>query len=110
MVGATGASNLTHLVLDNGAHESTGGQPTLSAGVDLAEIARAAGYGFAARGRSVDVLERVFASAEPRGPRFAHLRIRPGTAPGLPRPKVQPEQVRERLERHLAALRPAEGP
>jgi phosphonopyruvate decarboxylase len=33
-----------HVVLDNGSYESTGGQPTLSAAVDLCTIACGAGY------------------------------------------------------------------
>jgi phosphonopyruvate decarboxylase len=37
-------SNLIHVVLDNEAYESTGAQPTISATVDLAALARASGY------------------------------------------------------------------
>jgi thiamine pyrophosphate-dependent acetolactate synthase large subunit-like protein len=37
-------SNLIHVVLDNETYESTGGQPTISGTVDLAALARAAGY------------------------------------------------------------------
>jgi phosphonopyruvate decarboxylase len=42
-------ANLIHVVLDNEAYESTGGQPTISATVDLAALARAAGYTFVRR-------------------------------------------------------------
>jgi phosphonopyruvate decarboxylase len=42
-------ANLVHVVLDNEAYESTGGQPTISATVDLAALARAAGYTFVRR-------------------------------------------------------------
>jgi thiamine pyrophosphate-dependent acetolactate synthase large subunit-like protein len=37
-------SNLVHVVLDNETYESTGAQPTISAAVDLAALARASGY------------------------------------------------------------------
>jgi thiamine pyrophosphate-dependent acetolactate synthase large subunit-like protein len=37
-------SNFIHVVLDNETYESTGGQPTISATVDLAALAQAAGY------------------------------------------------------------------
>lgn len=48
-IAATGARNLTLLVFDNGAYEVTGGQPTPAAlvdgeGVDIAGMARAAGF------------------------------------------------------------------
>jgi thiamine pyrophosphate-dependent acetolactate synthase large subunit-like protein len=37
-------NNLIHVVLDNETYESTGAQPTISATVDLAALAQAAGY------------------------------------------------------------------
>ncbi len=43
-VGAYGPSNLRHLLLDNGAHDSTGGQATVSASTAFADVASACGY------------------------------------------------------------------
>ena len=43
-IGAQGSENLIHVLLDNGVHDSTGGQPTVSPNVDFAGIAVAAGY------------------------------------------------------------------
>ncbi|MEE8500946.1 MAG: phosphonopyruvate decarboxylase, partial [Kiloniellales bacterium] len=43
-IGAQGPENLVHLVLDNGIHDSTGGQATVSANVDFARVALACGY------------------------------------------------------------------
>ena len=37
-------ANLLHIVLNNGAHDSVGGQPTVAAQLALADIASAAGY------------------------------------------------------------------
>jgi len=106
MLGAQAGPNLVHVVLDNAVHESTGAQPSLSAGVRFAEIARASGYGFAAEGDSLAVLDGVFAARPAAGPRFAHLRIRRGSRASLPRPHMSPEAVRERFARHVDALRP----
>jgi phosphonopyruvate decarboxylase len=39
-------SRLKHIIIDNNSHESTGGQPTVSGGVNFMEIARACGYEF----------------------------------------------------------------
>lgn len=36
--------NLTHIIIDNNAHESTGGQPTVSESVDFGVIGKACGY------------------------------------------------------------------
>ncbi|MFI0815762.1 thiamine pyrophosphate-dependent enzyme [Streptomyces sp. NPDC021098] len=43
-IGASGARNLVHVVLDNGCYESTGCQPTTSSCVDWAELGRGLGY------------------------------------------------------------------
>ncbi|MGH8230034.1 MAG: phosphonopyruvate decarboxylase, partial [Steroidobacteraceae bacterium] len=77
-VGAYRPANLYHLLLDNGAHDSTGGQATVSASTSFAAIAAACGY---AQALETDTLEDLAAwlDAPPLpGPRFARLRIRPG--------------------------------
>lgn len=43
-LGTYGPANLTHVLLDNGAHESTGGQATVSQHVSFAGVAAACGY------------------------------------------------------------------
>ncbi|MEC3916073.1 phosphonopyruvate decarboxylase [Nocardia sp. CDC160] len=44
VVGHHAPANLIHLVLDNGMHESTGGQPSTSGTTDFAAVATAVGY------------------------------------------------------------------
>ena len=43
-IGAHAPGNLIHAVLDNGVHDSTGGQATVSPNVDFATVAQACGY------------------------------------------------------------------
>ena len=43
-IGAHAPGNLIHVVLDNGVHDSTGGQATVSPNVDFAAVAQACGY------------------------------------------------------------------
>jgi len=43
-IGALKQKNLIHIVFDNKAHESTGGQPTNSKRIDIGKIAKAANY------------------------------------------------------------------
>jgi phosphonopyruvate decarboxylase len=99
-LGAYGPSNLTHLLLDNGAHESTGAQATVSREVDFASIASACGYALALDGDDIGVIDRLFA-ANVDGVRFARLSIKTGTPGDLPRPKITPEDVRARLQQHI---------
>ncbi len=44
IAGATPHPNLIHIVLNNAAHDSVGGQPTVGGTIDLAKIAEACGY------------------------------------------------------------------
>jgi phosphonopyruvate decarboxylase len=105
-VGAYGPPNLLHLLLDNGMHESTGGQATVSPRVSFADVAAACGY---ASSIETDDLAQVAAWLDAPaldGPRFARLLTRPGVSDDLPRPSVAPVEVKARLMRHLG---PAAG-
>ena len=98
-IGAYGGANFLHVLLDNSMHESTGGQPTVSASVSFAAVACACGYREAREEVSLEALQ-VF-MRETKGPGLLQLRIRSGVPEGLPRPGISPHQVRQRLMRHL---------
>ena len=103
-IGAQAGGNLIHLLLDNQMHESTGGQPTVSPGVRFAGIAAACGYPRATESDRLDALDTLLTGERTApGPRFLHLRIRPGIADRLPRPDLTPVQVKERLMSHIGA-------
>ena len=98
-IGAYGPPNFRQLLLDNGVHESTGGQSTVSSAISFAGVARACGYRGAAEALSHEELSR-FLRAE-TGPSMLQLKTRRGVPEGLPRPDISPRQVRQRLMRHL---------
>jgi phosphonopyruvate decarboxylase len=100
-VGAYGPPNLWHLLLDNGAHVSTGGQATVSPNVSFAEIAAACGYASALDTDSLGIIAEWLDGAPLDGPRFARLLTRPGTPADLPRPAITPVDVKTRLMQHL---------
>lgn len=102
-LGAYGPSNLTHVLLDNGAHDSTGGQATVSRNVSFAGVAAACGYASAVEGDDLGMLDEVLAARPADGTRFVRLCIRAGTPDGLPRPTVSPVEVKTRLARHIGA-------
>ena len=103
-VGTYGPPNLQHLLLDNGVHDSTGGQATVSTHVSFAQIAAACGY---ASSLETDDVSRIGSWLEepPLGSsRFARLLTRSGTPDGLPRPSVTPVDVKTRLMQHFGSL------
>ena len=102
-IGSYGQNNLTHILLDNGVHESTGSQATVSANVSFADIAAACGYGTALYGNDLAVLRELFARKDADGARFAQLKIEPGTPSDLPRPTTSPGNVLRRLTAHINA-------
>ena len=101
-LGSYAPESLTHIVLDNGVHDSTGAQATVSANVDFAAIAAACGYRSIAAGDDPELLERFVAGSLP-GPRFLHLKTRPGAMDKLPRPSITPEAVADRIRELLGA-------
>jgi phosphonopyruvate decarboxylase len=95
------------VLLDNGAHDSTGGQATVSANLSFAGVAAACGYASAIEGDSVDMLDELLAApaldGAGLGSHFARLSIRAGTPDGLPRPTITPVDVKLRLMRHIGS-------
>ncbi len=103
-IGSRAPANLVHVVLDNGVHDSTGGQATASASVDFAAVALACGY---ASGASCDSLrgfeQALGATRDRRGPHLIHARIAPGSMAKLGRPTIKPPEVARRFRAFLAA-------
>jgi phosphonopyruvate decarboxylase len=102
-VGAYGPANLLHLLLDNGVHDSTGGQATVSAHVSFAQVAAACGYASSFETDEVARIGRWLEEPPVGGPRFARLLIRAGTPDGLPRPSMSPTDVKARLLKHFGS-------
>ena len=100
-VGAYGPPNLRHLLLDNGVHDSTGGQATVSPSVSFAEVAAACGYAAALETDDTARIADWLRAPPAAGPSFARLLIRAGTSHGLPRPSMSPVEVKQRLLQHL---------
>lgn len=102
MVAVERPSNLVHVLLDNGIHESTGGQTTLSGAVDFCAVASACGYPSVRTAATPEELaDRLTATAGRLS--FIHAPTLPGVPDGLPRPTMAPAEVADRLRAHIAA-------
>lgn len=95
LVGAS-AAPLVHVVLDNSAHESVGGMPTVSPQTDLCAAARALGYAAAFDVDSAQGLSDALAQAlaGPR-PAFIRARVALGSRADLGRPTRAPLENRD---------------
>jgi phosphonopyruvate decarboxylase len=102
-VGAYQPRNLIHILLDNGVHDSTGGQATVSPTIDFSWIAHACGYEVASTCASLAGFEHAWWKAQDNpGPHFIHVRIAPGSMEKLGRPTVGPAAVAQRFKAFLA--------
>ena len=66
VIGATKQKNLIHVVINNGAHESVGGMPTVAEKINLPQVAVACGYDHAVRVDSLEKLDQELAQAKQR--------------------------------------------
>ncbi|HET6886882.1 MAG TPA: phosphonopyruvate decarboxylase [Candidatus Udaeobacter sp.] len=97
-------SNLLHIILDNEAHDSTGGQQTASGIVRFAAVAAAANYRSAfAADRPEQIREAVRLLRHRSGPSLLHVKIQPGSPEKLGRPTVKPHEVKERFSQFLSS-------
>jgi phosphonopyruvate decarboxylase len=103
-IGAYAPGNLLHLVLDNGVHDSTGGQATVSPGVSFAGAAQACGYRTSYLCDSLDGFAAALSDGlAGRKPCLIHLRTAPGSLNPLGRPTVAPRDVARRFRDFLAS-------
>ena len=72
VIGSCRPKNLIHVVINNGAHESVGGMPTVAASLSLRDVARACGYPRAVCVSTREELDRELAAIKagaPAGPK-----------------------------------------
>jgi len=83
-IGYLQPDNLLLIVLDNRQYASTGGQPTFTTHLDLADIA-ASCHLKVWRADDLETLQQSLTeAAATAGPAFIRMRIAPGNAPGVP--------------------------
>ena len=102
LIATEGATNLIHLVLDNEAYESTGGQPSISAGVDLSHIAKNSGYRHVMRPENIEGLEDALDQPVNRlGPQFILIKVGIAPVPDISRVNLTPIEIRDRFSTFL---------
>lgn len=104
VIGAQQPSNLRHIVVNNGAHDSVGGQPTAAPGVDLCGVARACGYRGAERVDGVDGLDDALTRlAAARGPALLEIRVTSRAHTDAGRPTSTPAENKRLFMAELAS-------
>lgn len=87
MVGKLGLKNFKQVLVNNGAHDSVGAQPTQGFGMKFHEVAKACGYAFTEVAETEEEiragLRKLLATD---GPGMLEVRVRPGARKNLGRP------------------------
>ena len=88
--------NLKHIVLNNGAHDSVGGQPTVGFQVDFLIVAKAVGYISAAQAHTAEGIKQELGNMlQSPGPSLLEIRVKKGARKDLGRPTLTPVQNKQ---------------
>ena len=107
IVASKAPKNYIHVVFNNGAHDSVGGQPTVGLKIDLPAVAKAVGYQAAICVSSKEELEKGLSTlnaqrSTPEGPILLEVKVKKGNRKDLGRPTTTPI---ENKEAYMAFLR-----
>ena len=91
--------NYIHVVFNNGAHDSVGGQPTVGLKIDLPAVAKAVGYSQVFSVDNKESLQAVLSSlsSSTGGATFIEVKVKKGNRKDLGRPTTTPIQNKEAL-------------
>ena len=88
-IGSRAPQNLVHIVLNNGAHDSVGGQPTVARQIDLCGIAKSCSYESVKKVETIEELENALSNLEEKLT-FIEVIVKKGVRKDLGRPKSTP--------------------
>lgn len=94
--------NFVHVIFNNGAHDSVGGQPTVGLKASLTGVAKAAGYKEATSVTTAEELDSVLETMKDhKGPVLLEVRVHRGNRKDLGRPTTTPTQNRDEFMEFL---------
>lgn len=96
IIGSLQPANFTHVLLNNAAHESVGGQPTVADRIDFRAIALACGYNAYAVASTPEEIKTAWKQlADEPGPVMLEVRITTGSRSDLGRPTSTPRENKQ---------------
>eukprot|EP00474_Spongospora_subterranea_P008808 CRZ09266.1 hypothetical protein [Spongospora subterranea] len=103
-IGSRSLPNFKHIILNNGAHDSVGGQPTGALNIDFPAIAKASGYKTVLSATtSQEITSAINLLAEAPGPSLLEIRVIKGARKNLGRPNVRPVDNKHAFMKFLSA-------
>ena len=95
-------NNFKHIVINNGAHDSVGGQPTLGFDIDFTKVADACGYTSVHSASEIDVIKQKLSDMiRHKGRAFLELKVNKGAREDLGRPTKTPKENKSAFKHFL---------
>lgn len=105
VIGTGLPNNMVHIVINNGAHETVGGMPTVAGGIDLTKVASACGYPYAVCVDHFEDLDRELLEAKKRKAlSLIEVKCAIGAREDLGRPKTTAVENKQKFMEYLAQL------
>lgn len=103
--GSVSCANFVHILLNNEAHETVGGMPTVAGTTDFVAVARACGYDYAVLVNTFDALDEELNTVKKRsGPCFVEVKCALGSRADLGRPATTARENKENFMNYLKEI------
>jgi phosphonopyruvate decarboxylase len=99
-IGTQNPPNFCHIVLNNGAHDSVGGQPTIAPFIDIPAVACACGYVHVYQAKTKEELKNILAEKKD-GLTFVEVKVKKGSRKDLGRPKTTPQENKAAFMKYI---------
>jgi phosphonopyruvate decarboxylase len=103
IIGSKAGPNFKHILINNGAHESVGAQPTIGDSVDFRTIAKANNYRKAIFAETIQGIEDGLKELmDSDGPGLLEIKVKVGARSDLGRPSVSPSENKVAFMNYLS--------
>jgi phosphonopyruvate decarboxylase len=93
IIGDLKIENFKHIIFNNGAHDSVGGQPTIGFDIDFGNIAKSFNYTKVFRIEKLNHFDEIFMNFQKeKGPCLLEILVNKGARQDLGRPTVSPKE------------------
>jgi len=102
IIGSKKPKNFKHIIFNNGAHDSVGGQPTAGFDINIPAIAKACGYKTALTAITKnEIKKKMDLLKTSEGPALLEIKINKGSRPDLGRPTITPIENKKKFMEFL---------
>jgi phosphonopyruvate decarboxylase len=106
VIGANKPDNIVHIVINNGAHETVGGMPTVAGEIDMVAVAKACGYPNAVSVSDYAQLDSELEKArDAKQLSFIEVKCAIGSRPDLGRPTLTAKENKENFVEYIRDMR-----